>query len=237
MTIDIKPRSAAVFLGVIIVFLALAHLLTVVSTYYWGHNYVLGLVPLFNMDEEQNLPTYFSSAQILLCSCLAFAIAVAEKNRRRRDYLYWIGLCLICLYISVDEFASIHERFINQPFRDASNGPQRFYFSWVIPYGILVVAVVTLYVRFILRLPREIGRLIVVSGFVYVTSTVGLELIGGRYCDTHTGPHADLVLALLVMCEETLEKAAILVLVYALMSYLSRYVEGCTFRITSSPSD
>jgi len=80
MTIDIKPRSAAVFLGVIIVFLALAHLLTVVSTYYWGHNYVLGLVPLFNMDEEQNLPTYFSSAQILLCSCLAFAIAVAEKK-------------------------------------------------------------------------------------------------------------------------------------------------------------
>lgn len=237
MTIRIKPRTTAVFLGAIVGLLLLADLVTVVSKHYWGHDYVRGLIPLFDMDKEQNIPTYFTVAEILLCACLAYVVAVAEKNRRRRDHLYWMGLCFICLYLSIDEFASIHELVVNRFFRQGGDISKPFYFSWVIPYSVVAIAVGLLYVRFLLRLPAHIRRLIIVSGCLYVGGAIVAEFFVGYRFEHYSHWRKDLIYDLIVACAETLEMVGLLTLIYALMSYIDRYVKDLVFRITSSPSD
>jgi hypothetical protein len=240
MTIKIRPRTTVIFLGAIVGFLLLADLVTLVSRYYFGHDHVFGLVHLFDLDEEQNAPTYFSTFLMLLSSCLSFLIGAAERNRRGGDYRYWIGLGLICLFISFDELCAVHELIVNplvRPYPGATAPQQPFYVSWMIPYSIVVIVVGFLYVRFLLRLPARIRHLVLASGFLFVAGAMVAELFVGYHLEYDTNWSKDLIYRLIVACAETLEMLGSLVLVYALMSYIDRNLENLALRITSSPSD
>ncbi len=61
---------------------------------------------LFDLDSEANIPTWFSSAQ-LLCATLAFWHA-ATKRRATRVLFLLVGVAT--LLVSIDETAQIHER-------------------------------------------------------------------------------------------------------------------------------
>ncbi|RMD90365.1 MAG: hypothetical protein D6813_09255 [Calditrichaeota bacterium] len=64
---------------------------------------------LFDLDAEANLPTYFSSIQLLL---VAFFLGVfARKNfnpAQRHTWTLWV-LPVLFLFLSLDEFISLHE--------------------------------------------------------------------------------------------------------------------------------
>jgi len=231
MTLELRPRKLVKVLAIIVGLVILADVLTLISTYAFGRNYVYGLVPLFSLDQEQNVPTFVSSAMWLLSASLAFAIAAAEKTRGR-SYLYWAGLCLICLYISLDEFAEIHERFVNAWIRGPAGTDKPFYMSWVLVYGPLVVVIAVLFGRFVLRLPAEIRRLIIIAGVTYVFGAIGFEEISGVYLKTHDWSFG-LGYNLVTLFEETLEMTAVVMLIYALMSYAAKYAGGLSLRIAT----
>ena len=54
-----------VLLSLVVVLLA-AHFLGMLSTYYFQHDYVKGLVPMFNLDFEGNAPAWFSSGLLFM---------------------------------------------------------------------------------------------------------------------------------------------------------------------------
>ncbi len=68
--------------------LLLAHGLAMALKYGLGHDIALGIVPLFDFYEERNIPTYFSSINLLLTSACIFLIALnpatSTKNIRSR---------------------------------------------------------------------------------------------------------------------------------------------------------
>jgi hypothetical protein len=80
------------------------------------------IVRLLDLDGEFNLPTWFSSSQLLL---LAFTALVAWKldSGRWLDRHGWLLLGLLFLYLSVDETAIIHESF-------GAAATKQFHWTW-----------------------------------------------------------------------------------------------------------
>jgi len=61
---------------------------------------------IFRLDEEANLPTWFSSSQFLIAGLVCAALAFGEKRRRTG----WAVLAVLMVMFSLDEVAEIHER-------------------------------------------------------------------------------------------------------------------------------
>ena len=62
---------------------------------------------LFNLDEEQNLPTWLSSLQFAAVTAAAALAGTASAGRER---LAWWTLAAVFLFLSADETALVHEK-------------------------------------------------------------------------------------------------------------------------------
>jgi hypothetical protein len=227
MTITFVPKRVVTVLGTIIIFLIVANIVGIVSHFYFGSH----RIALFNLDREGNIPTLFSSVTTLLCAGLLAVIATARKRQEKREYLYWAGLAIIFLFLAVDDGAAIHENII-RPLRTALHTSGVLYFAWVIPYGILVIAVGLIYLRFLFTLTVKTRYMIILAGILYVGGALGFELIGG-YWTTLYGQE-NLAYELITTCEQTLQMSGILVFIYALMSFIASELNDIYLYIGSS---
>ena len=233
MAITLEPKKVTIILGTIIIFLVLANIVGIISTYYFGQDHVFGIVPvpLFDLDLESNIPTWYSSLAILLASILLFVIARARKRQQKADYLYWLGLALIFLLFSCDEIACFHEK-LSKPIRNAIGTSGPLFFAWVIPYGMLAILIALAYLRFWLKLPGRVRTLVFCGGLLYVGGGLGLELIGANYFALHGGQR-DLIYALITTGEETSEMVGILIFNYGLMTYIDLELSDFHLRVSS----
>jgi hypothetical protein len=227
MTITYQPKKVAIFLGMIIVLLIVANLAGIVSKFYFGSH----RVALFDLDREGNIPTLYSAVTLLLSAGLLAVIAMAKKRQGKREYLFWAGLALVFLFLSVDDGAALHENII-RPLRNALNTSGVLYFAWVIPYGAFVLTLGLVYFRFLFSLPARIRSLIILAGLLYVGGALGFELIGGYWTEVNGQENA--AYALITTCEQTLQMTGTLVLIYALMSYISSELDDLFFHIGSA---
>lgn len=201
--------------------------------YVLGHDRVYGLVHLFDLDAEQNIPTVFS---VFLLSCAALlltVITVLKKKQENPDVLRWAILAFGFLFMAVDEGWSIHEK-LAQPLREIlGDGPLGiFYFAWVIP-GIAVVCVLALFFfSFLLRLPAKTRLRFVVAAVLFLGGALGFELLGGRYFEVH-GP-VNLMYSMITTLEEGLEMAGVIVFIYGLLQYMADNYEEVQFRFVDS---
>src|SRR5262245_46411453 len=127
--------------GVLVGSASLLIVLSLVGTYLRfgrGHDNLLGWVPLFNLDAEGNVSTWFSSILLTVCGGLAGVIAVIKFHRNDQFRREWMALSLLFLAMSLDETAAIHETIMTtmRHFKP-THGP--FYFAWVIPGLIFVL--------------------------------------------------------------------------------------------------
>ncbi|MGI9246330.1 MAG: hypothetical protein ACR2I8_06475, partial [Steroidobacteraceae bacterium] len=76
-------------LSAAVAFLSCAGLATVVSTVHLGHDYVKGLVPMFRLDAEQNIPTFFSVLLMIMICALLITAGHAERARHRPHAWAW----------------------------------------------------------------------------------------------------------------------------------------------------
>lgn len=87
MEIRLKPRTVAGVMAGVIILLAMAQVGVLICTFGLGRNHVFGLVPLFDLLAEANVPTFYSSAALFFCAALLAVIAVAERKVGRRQWL------------------------------------------------------------------------------------------------------------------------------------------------------
>jgi hypothetical protein len=226
MTITFVPKKVVTILGAIIIFLILANMVGIVSYFYFGSH----RIALFNLDSEGNIPTLYSFVTELLCAGLLAIIATARKRQEKREYLYWAGLAIIFLFLALDDGAAIHENII-RPLRNALHTSGFLYFSWVIPYGILVITIGLIYLRFLFSLPVKTRNMIILAGLIFVGGAAGFEMIGGKWATLYG--QENLAYALITTCEQSLQMAGILVFVYALMSYIASELSDLYFHIGS----
>lgn len=191
---------------------------------YWtGHDYVRGLIKLFHLDEERNIPTLFSTLLLLAAAALLAWTRHQEKLQGSRDAAKWTVLALGFTYIAIDEFGHIHENLI-LPGREllGDGAPNIFHYAWVIPATAIVLGLAAYFLGFLLRLPAATRLGFIVAGVLFVGGAIGFEMLEGRH-DTLYGER-NLTYMAYVTIEETLEMAGVIVFIHALLHYIDQHV-------------
>ena len=229
--ITISPKRVAAWLTLIVVALVLASLAGSFSTYVLGHPRLFGLVRLFSLDAEANIPTWYAAISLLACSVVLAAIAYTQPKEATPKTGDWRFLSIIFLFLSIDELASIHELLI-EPLRTGLGTSGIFHFAWVIPYSGLVLLLGIKYLKFLTQLPAQTRRAFVLAGAIYIGGALGMEMVDGLYASLYG--EQNFTYAFLTTIEETLEMLGIVVFLHALLTYLKRYVKTIQINISNN---
>jgi len=219
MDIQVNPRRTAAFLFAVAVALALLHVAGMYARYVLGRDRLLGLIDTFNMNYENNVPTFFSALLLIACAVALAAVARLPSNTRS-ERRYWGWLAVIFVFLAFDEDAAIHELWIG-PIQHFFPMSGALFFAWVIPYGIALLVIGLVYLRFVLALPDPTRILTIASGTLYVGGAFVLEMVGGWYLSEVSGG-LDFPYAMIVACEEFFEMCGAILFLYTLLDFLER---------------
>ena len=227
--ISLNPSAIARIVGAVAFLLVLASIGGQFSKFVLGHDYLKGFVPLFYIDEERNIPTYFSVLLMLFSALLLAAIAVLNGKQRIHHVSKWAILSFGFLFMAFDEAFLVHERLISPVRTLLGNSNLRvFYFAWVIPGIPLVLVLGLFFLRFLLHLPATARLRFLMAATLYIGGAIGLELIGGRYAELHGTQNW--TYSMIVTVEESLEMAGLIVFIWALLKYCADNYKVVQFR-------
>ncbi len=231
MDIILEPKRIIKFFAFFVILFSFLHILGQCIAFTLGRGGVAEpFIRLINLDVERSIPTLFSFMMLLTCSFFLFIIASA-KRKDGKSYICWLGLSVIFLFLSIDESLMIHEGLMEK-LRTVLNTSGYLYFAWVIPYGIGLIAFLLAYIKFLFNLPHKTRLLFIISGFVYVSGAIGLEMIGGRYYELYGDQSLSVVI--LSTIEEILEMAGTVLFIYALTLYIDSELKDLRLGIKSS---
>ncbi len=216
MKIQIQPGDVFKKLTLAITVLLFMNTLGLISKFQFDHDNVYGLITLFDFNQEKNIPTLFSSFLLIITSAVLASITSTQK-KLQSPYIAWGGLSLIFMFLSIDEFVSLHEMLVT-PVRTLLNTSGALRYAWVIPYGAMLIVFVISYLKFLYALPRKIGTLFILSGGVYVTGALGFELIGSWYHDNYGTDN--LMYSMIYTTEELLEMLGITLFITTLLLHI-----------------
>lgn len=223
MTLYLEPKSIFKKLIGIISILFIANIFSVIIKLYgppldqvrYSIKLLLSIGPYFDLNVEANIPTFFSSILLLICSLLLFLIGFND-NKENKKFSRWFILSLIFLFLSIDEFAQIHENFI-YIVRGIKQVGGLFYFAWVIPYGILLILLIPFMYKFVMNIPIKLRRLMILSGFMYIFGALILEMPEGWVAEKYG--YDNLLYSTLCTIEEILEMLGLSLFIFTLLSY------------------
>ncbi|MEX2530945.1 MAG: hypothetical protein WD960_09245 [Gemmatimonadota bacterium] len=216
--ISLNPSAIGRILGAVAFLLVLASIGGQFSKFAVGHDYLKGLVPLFYVNAEQNIPTYFSVLLILFAALILVVITVLNGKRRVPHVSKWAILSFGFLFMAFDEAFQVHEG-LAAPVRallgDGNLGI--FYYAWVIPGIALVLLLGLIFLTFLLHLPATTRLRFLMAAILYIGGAIGVELIGGRYAELHG--LQTWTYSMITTVEESLEMAGLIVFIWALLRY------------------
>lgn len=218
MNIKLVPNRILRLFLLLIALLVLANLAGIVSKHFLSFPHMKSFIRLVDFDTEMNVPTLYSSLAMFVASALLAMVGYMHRKRGESS-LPWFGLAFIFMFLSIDESSEFHEMLVG-PVRSSLDTSGIFYFAWVIPYGILAIVFGLTYFRFLFNLPRNILGLFVLSGGVYLSGALGMELIGGALAE-NSGTET-LIYSFSYTTEELLEMLGIALLIYTTCRYLTQ---------------
>lgn len=201
--VRIDPARLAFGLAAVALFFLVVHSALTVYHYQVQEVPWLPWRQLFDVDDENNLPTWYSG--FLLAFTAAWLWVCAQSKRRANDswWVQWYVLAAGFLLLSVDEIAGMHE---------SANSLMEM--SWAIPGGIGAGLVGLAFVPFLWHLPAATRYTFAAAGLLYVGGAVGMELVGAPM-DEDT-----MLYNLTTVVEEGLEMFGVIVFLAALLFYM-----------------
>ena len=205
--LDLSTGNLVRYLTLIVVGLLAVHSVLQLIHYQWQE------VPwpvrqLFDVDEEDAIPTWYSTSALLLASGLLFLISQRKRADRDAWVRSWYGLALTFAALSLDEVAGFHETLNSM-----------VDYSWAIPGGIAAALFGLVYLRFLWHLPTRTRWLFVVSGCVFLGGAVGVEMSTDWYDDQDLLD--TLAYNLWNTVEEGMEMGGIVLFIHALLEYMN----------------
>jgi hypothetical protein len=210
------------------------HLLAMVMKYQFGRDMVYGIVPLFDFYEERNIPTYFSSLNLLLTAGMLWMIARLEGRRAVRAARPWQVLAFGFLFMSMDEFADLRMVLSRLAKSVGTGGADMLPFlsvAWTVPIAIILVVLAIYFVPFLLRLERSYLVHFTLAGAAFVFAAMGMETFEGNHM-LITGGQRDALFMGMVTFEETLEIFSILYFQRYLIKYARQHYPNTGLRIS-----
>jgi hypothetical protein len=160
------------------------------------------LLQLFDLDEENNIPTWFSSFLLLNNAFVLYLVSRSENVTWKRS---WMFLAAGFLLLSLDEVAGIHETLHSS-----------MEMNWAIPGGLLVLIIGVAFVPFLFSLPKKLALLFVLSGSIFVSGAIIFELLG-EDMDSDS-----LLYISMTALEEGLEMFGALLFLWVLLDYMKQ---------------
>jgi hypothetical protein len=222
----------------VVITLTAIHSIVLFFYFYIPDEEVYGLVDLFDLDIEGNIPTLYSAFAMLFSASLLWFIAHLPKRGRDGTRRYWIGLSLVMAFLAVDEGAMIHENLSD--FLESFMVAEGFlYFLWVIPYGLASIALAAVYLRFVWALPIRTRKIFIAAGSLFLAGAIGIEMFGARAADLYGTD--SISYCVLYTCEEFCEMTGIVLFIYGLLAYIAAEGEALSFTLlepsTSNQAD
>ena len=174
-----------------------------------------GLVPLFDSDAENNVPTIYSALALLACAVLLCLRAVAARQAAERYTRHWMALAAIFLLAAVDEIARLHER-VNEQLASVL-GVGEAALPWIAPAAVLVLALAIAYREFFRHLPEPVRQRAILGGGVFVAGALGLELLEGASVAALEGEAGHFADGLISTMQELCEMLGVVFILEALV--------------------
>ena len=176
----------------------------------------------FSLGRDSAIPTWYSSVTLLICSLLLWTISWAKQKKHEPYIFHWRLLSGIFLVMSIDEVATIHEwigkKIILIPRSVKSQFGGFIHYDWVIVGLFFAFCVLLFYLRFIFDLPRKTKFLFLLSGFIFISGALGVEMLVARI-HFLSGTAETLEYMLLTTLEELFEMLGIATFIYALLMF------------------
>jgi|GEM_PF-2074820 len=181
-----------------------------------------GVVKMFDLDAEGNLPAIWSVVQLIAAALLLLVIAKHHRTVGDGTSWLWMILGFGFLFLALDEGGSIHSSFyLSSSTQGVRKARGIFYFSWIIPAMIAVAVVGLFYLRFLWRLPTATRWLFILAGAWYVGSAVGGEMAQGWWAAQGLSK-VRFSWAAMTIAEEAGEMLSIALFVCTLLDYMRR---------------
>ena len=177
-------------------------------TVYHYRVHALAWVPwrqLFDVDQENNVPTWFSGCLLGVTALSVWIVADAKRELSDRWWAHWMLLAGGFLLLSLDEIAGLHET-VNTIIDT----------TWAIPGGILALLTGVAFIPFLRSLPTATRNAFIVAGCIYVSGAVGLEIIGDFLNED------SMTYKLTTVVEEGMEMGGVIMCLAALLQYMGR---------------
>ncbi len=191
---------------------------------------VTKLTNRFDLGSDAAFPTWFAAAFLALAAAGLAWIAVLSQSTDRANTRHWSVLAVIFLVLSIDEVATFHEAFGRFDVFSGYSG--LFYYGWVFGGIAVVVVVGAAYIPFLVRLDRRTRSLFVLSGAIYVSGALGIEMLNASLASEQG--EQNWRYALQTGIEEVAEFAGTSLFLYAVADNLMRRSAGVTVAFGSS---
>lgn len=208
------PRSIPVWVWMLVgvnLLMGLANVVTFAVTRYWN----LEPTPMFRLSDEANVPTWWSSAQLLMIGVLLSILAYRLISLGKPQAWLMTLPALLFLFLSMDEVATIHEEIGHRW------GPESLRTGmWVViavPLFLIAMVVIVRAVWPFLKGRTQVIRLYAWGFGVALFSAVGLELAANLYPDQSIQVHV------LVLLEEVGEMMGGTLMLWATAEWVASF--------------
>jgi hypothetical protein len=134
--------------------------------------------------------------------------------------------------MSFDEAAQIHEGLVGLSLRETiGRGEGIWFYPWYTFFIPLVVLIGLAYIPFLRRLPRRFMLRFVAAGVVFLSGSIGVEMLES-YMAYQTGQNiAGGLLGLSYLAEETCEMVGVVILIHTLLLYIAEAGVSLSLRV------
>lgn len=192
----------------------------------FGFDTLLGFIRLFGLGQEANVPTWFSSATLLIAALLAAVIAFVRYQYHDALALQWWLLSLLLGLMSLDETALIHETsavVVAQLLLGVKDQPWYVFYAWIPPGIVIGCAIVWWFSTLWRSLGAEVQAGFTRAAALYFGGVLGMEVAEAAFAGAFGIEQADNspIYTALWTTQELLEMAGVAALILALLDYLS----------------
>ncbi len=234
----VRPLIGQVLIGSIAL-LVLLGTLGEVARLGFGFNTVLGLIRLFGLGQEANVPTWFSSASFLIAALLAAVIALVKRQCRDALATQWFCLSLLLCFMSLDETAMMHETFsvvAAQVLLGVKDQPWFIYYAWILPGIIVAGAIVWCFSTLWRSLDTKTRSGFTWAAVVYFGGVLGMEVVEAAFAAVLGLQQADAspYYTAVWTTQELMEMAGVAILILTMVDYLA--LSQITITMHASPA-
>lgn len=179
-SIYLRINKIIFFFAAVAFLLVLASLTVTVLDYLQADFQFERIRKLFYLNNERNLPTYFSSVLLFTIALIYGLVWEIKRKRNDRFQKSWLLMSMIFLLLSTDEMVGLHEK-VGYFLRKNLTPHPLVQFPWIIVGIPLVALFLILFRKYILQLSPRSRNLFLIGFIVYVGGAIGAEMVGGWY--------------------------------------------------------